>query len=605
MRHAHDMPFGAAVTDGGVRFRLWAPAARTVELGLDAAGGTAWRALEPVDDGWLERLEPEARAGSRYRFRIDGVLVVPDPASRGQAADVEGPSVVIDPRDYAWQDRDWRGRPWEEAVLYELHVGTFSPAGTFDGVRERLPHLADLGITAVELMPIADFPGRRNWGYDGVLPYAPDTAYGSPDDLKRLVEAAHAHGLMLILDVVYNHFGPLGNYLHAYVPQFFTDRFETPWGAAIDFSRRDVRDFFVHNALYWLEEYRCDGLRLDAVHAIIDDSSPHILDELADTVRARFDGERHVHLVLENERNEARWLERRPDGTPRRYTAQWNDDVHHCLHVLAAGERDAYYEDYADRPVDLLARCLAEGFAWQGEPFRHRDGERRGEPSAHLPPGAFVAFLQNHDQVGNRAFGERLSALAAPEVLAALGAVLLLCPSPPLLFMGEEWAAPEPFLFFCDFHDELADAVREGRRNEFAKFPAFRDEETRARIPDPNAESTFARSRLDWSRAEEGEHAARRAQYRELLHLRRRDLVPRLAGARARTVQRFGDGGLCATWTLGDGSGLTLLANLAPAPAIAVPVEPNGRLLHATPQGTELMLARRKLPPWSVAWFIG
>ncbi len=604
MQHAHAMPFGAEVADAGVRFRLWAPAAAAVELELESPGGPLRLPMPAAPGGWFERLSPEARAGTHYRFRIDGETRVPDPASRYQAGDVDGPSVVVDPRAYAWRDDGWSGRPWHEAVLYELHVGTFSPAGTFGGVRERLPYLADLGVTAIELMPVGDFPGRRNWGYDGVLPFAPDAAYGSPGDLKRLVDSAHALGLMMFLDVVYNHFGPSGNYLHAYAPQFFTDRLQTPWGGAIDFSRREVRDFFIHNALYWLVEYRCDGLRLDAVHAIVDESSPHILEELADAVRRRFDGRRHVHLVLENEHNEARYLERRPDGTPRRYTAQWNDDVHHCLHVLATGERAGYYEDYAGRPVDHLARCLSEGFARQGQLFSQRDGERRGEPSAHLPPDAFVAFLQNHDQVGNRAFGERLATLAGPQVLAALSALLLLAPGPPLLFMGEEWGTTEPFLFFCDFHDELADAVREGRRNEFARFPAFRDEATRLRIPDPNAEATFARSRLDWSQTNESGHARCLAHYRRLLHLRRGEVSPRLPAARAEPALRFDAGGLRASWTLAEGSVLLLLANLSAQRAEGVPHKPRGRPLFTTEEGLESCLARRELPPWSVAWFL-
>ena len=479
------MPFGATCVDGGVRFRIWAPAVTSVDLKLEDKDAPSLVSMAGMGGGWFEVVTNAARASSRYRFRIDDRIDVPDPASRYQPEDVLGPSMVIDPGAFPWQHGEWRGRPWHEAVLYELHVGTFSPAGTFDGVRERLDYLAELGVTAVELMPVADFSGRRNWGYDGVLPYAPDSAYGTPDDLKRLVDAAHGRGLMMFLDVVYNHFGPEGNFLHAYAPEFFTDRFHTPWGAAIDFARREVRDFFIHNALYWLEEYRFDGLRLDAVHAIVDRSKPDILEELADRVHARFGESRHVHLVLENDDNAARYLTRMPDGRVRRYTAQWNDDIHHALHVLATGEHDGYYEDYVDRTVDLLGRCLTEGFAYQGEPSRHRDGKPRGEPSAELPPTAFVSFIQNHDQVGNRAFGERISALAELDALRAVTAILLLAPSPPLLFMGEEWAAAEPFLFFCDFHEELAARVRDGRRGEFKRFAAFRSEAARARSPIP------------------------------------------------------------------------------------------------------------------------
>lgn len=605
MTEGHAMPFGAEVQDGEVRFRLWAPAAKRVDVVLDDPRSLLV-AMAPVGDGWFEAITTEARAGSLYRFRIDGQKEAPDPASRYQPNDVHGPSAVIDPTAFAWANREWRGRPWHEAVIYELHVGTFSPEGTFDGVRHHLDHLVDLGVTAVELMPIADFSGTRNWGYDGVLPFAPDSAYGTPDDLKRLVDAAHERGLMVFLDVVYNHFGPDGNWLHAYAPQFFTERIETPWGAAIDFSRREVRDFFIHNALYWLEEYRFDGLRLDAVHAIIDESAPDILDELAETVHRHFGDHRQVHLVLENEHNAAHRLERDETGHPRHYVAQWNDDIHHALHVLATGESVAYYTDFADRPIDHLIRCLSQGFAYQGEPFRHLGGAPRGEPCAHLPAGAFVSFIQNHDQIGNRALGERLSTLAEPHVLKALTAVMLLAPSPPLLFMGEEWGATEPFLFFCDFHDDLADAVREGRRQEFAKFPAFQDENARERIPDPNAESTFARSRLDWSRIQSAPHATWLEHYRQLLALRRKEVMPRLNGltGKTATAQRFAEGGLCVTWRLGDGSQLVLTANLGDGTVSAPPLNAKRRMIFSTESETATSAGRDSLPPWSVAWFL-
>jgi malto-oligosyltrehalose trehalohydrolase len=404
------MPFGAEVLPaGGVRFRIWAPAARQVDLSLDGK----LVPLEETEDGWFERVHDRAGPGSRYSYRIDGRHDVPDPASRFQPKDAEGPSEVIDPAEFGWQDAGWQGRPWPEAVLYELHVGAFSSQGTYAGVGSRLDQLRDLGVTAIELMPLADFSGRRNWGYDGVLPFAPDSRYGRPEELKALVQAAHRAGLMVFLDVVYNHFGPKGNFLHVYAPQFFTERHKTPWGAAIDFERRAVREYFIHNALYWLEEYHLDGLRLDAVHAIKDDSPLHVLDEIAERVRARFRDERHVHLVLENDANHARFL------GPGKYDAQWNDDSHHACHVLATGESDGYYAAYADAPARHLARCLAEGFAYQGEvsPFSN---ESRGEPSAHLPPTCFVDFIQNHDQVGNRAHGERLASLSEAHKLKAL-----------------------------------------------------------------------------------------------------------------------------------------------------------------------------------------
>jgi maltooligosyltrehalose trehalohydrolase len=605
MRCSHAMPFGAEVREDGVRFRLWAPAARSVEVVLGGERSHAI-AMSALEDGWHETVTADAEAGTRYRFRIDGRHEVPDPASRSQPDDVHGASVVVDPGSYRWRHHAWRGRPWHEAVLYELHVGAFSPEGSFDGVRRRLDHLVELGVTAIELMPIADFPGRRGWGYDGVLPFAPDATYGTPDDLKRLVDDAHARGLMMFLDVVYNHFGPDGNYLHLYAPEFFTDRFVTPWGAAIDFSRREVRDFAINNALYWLQEYRFDGLRLDAVHAILDDEVPHVLDELAQTVRGGVGAERHVHLVLENEHNEAHHLERDGAARPRAFTAQWNDDIHHACHVLATGERVSYYADFAHRPLEHLARCLSEGFAYQGEPFRHRGGAPRGTPSAHLPPTAFVSFLQNHDQIGNRAFGERLVALSEERVLRALAAVVLLAPSPPLLFMGEEWGASEPFLFFCDFHDQLADAVREGRRKEFAGFPEFQDEGVRSTIPDPNAETTFLRSRLDWERISERAHAAWLGHYRELLALRRREIVPRIPRLQAGSARasRYGDGGLDVHWSLDDGSELWLRANLADVRTDEVPEGPTERPFYASDEDLVASLQRRELPAWSVAWHL-
>ncbi len=600
MTFAHTMPFGAEVQGEGVRFRLWAPAARRVEVVLEDDGPRS-RAMHELSGGWFETVTEEAVAGTPYRFRIDGDVLVPDPASRAQAVDVHGPSLVVDPRSYRWQHADWSGRPWHEAVLYEIHVGAFSPEGTFDGVRRRLDHLVDLGVTAIELMPVAAFPGLRSWGYDGVLPFAPDTTYGSPDDLKRLVDAAHGRGLMVLLDVVYNHFGPEGNYLHRYAPQWFTDRVRTPWGDAIDFSRREVRDFAIHNARFWLHEYRFDGLRLDAVHAIHDEGPLHVLDELAQRVRSHAEPGRRIHLVLENESNEARFLERDPHGEPLHYTAQWNDDVHHALHVLATEERSGYYGGYADRPLAHLGRCLTEGFARQGD-LPGGGAISAGSASAHLPPTAFVAFLQNHDQVGNRAFGERLHVLSEPRVLRALAEVTLLAPSPPLLFMGEEWGAEEPFFYFCDFHDELADAVREGRRLEFAAFPAFADEETRASIPDPNDERTFARSRLDWSRLGDPEHAATLDHYRSLLEIRHREIVPLVPHVipGAARMERFCDRALDVRWPLDDGGTLWLRANLSDEPCEAVPGVLSGRRLHVS----DGALSADDLPPWSVAWVL-
>ena len=578
------MAFGAQPNgDGTTRFRLWAGGAAQVDLDLENAQGRARLAMRALGDGWHELVTAGAPPGTRYRFVLPDGLAVPDPASRRNPLDVHGPSEVVDPLAYDWRDDGWRGRPWEQAVVYELHVGTFTPEGTFAALRRRLPDLVELGITAIELMPVADFPGKRNWGYDGVLPYAPDASYGTPEDLKALVDQAHELGLMVLLDVVYNHFGPEGNYLHAYCPQFFNPAHHTPWGAAINFDgegSRTVRDFFIHNALYWIEEYRFDGLRLDAIHAIRDDSEPDIVCEIA---RALADGpgrEQHVHLVLENDSNESRYLERGPDTSPAYATAQWNDDIHHAFHVLATGESDGYYADYADAPLERLGRALAEGFVYQGDPSAFRGGALRGEPSAHLPATAFISFLQTHDQVGNRAFGERLDAIGNPSLVRTALACVLLAPQVPMLFMGEEYAASTPFLFFCDFGPELAEAVSRGRREEFARFAAFDDPSARARIPDPSHPATFERSRLHWGERDAPAQRARLDLVRELLALRHRHIVPRLAGMARGGTFVVVNGAPHVEWTLGDGSRLHLAANFSHE-FIILPEAPRGSALYS------------------------
>lgn len=562
------------------RFRLWAPDGQGVALEVE---GLAPMPMRAAGGGWFEAEAPVG-AGARYRFRVSPDLVVPDPASRRQAGDVHDPSVVVDPDAYRWRHPDWRGRPWHEAVVYELHAGTF---GGFQGVAAQLPRLAELGVTAVELMPVADHPGARNWGYDGVLPYAPDVALGTPEDLKALVDTAHGLGLMVILDVVYNHFGPEGAYLHAYAKPFFDEGVHTPWGAAIDFRRPEVRAFFEDNALFWLNEYRFDGLRFDAVHAI---AEADWLDALAARIRRKVDPGRHVHLVLENEHNGARHLRAAPDAPG--FDAQWNDDWHNSIHPLLTGEAEGYYQDFAPEAARLFARGLAEGFAYQGEPSPR--GKTRGEPSGHLPPTAFVAFLQNHDQVGNRAFGERLSRLAHPEALEAAAALLLLGPQIPLLFMGEEWAASAPFLFFTDFEGDLADAVREGRRKEFAHFPAFADEATRARIPDPNDRATFQASIPDLGEGKKEPHASVLALYRRLLALRHAEVIPRLPGTRALGAAVVGPAAVVARWRMGDGAVLTLAANFGEAPAAA---QAAGPVLFEGKPGAAAALGTGTLPP--------
>ncbi|MEA3640420.1 MAG: alpha-amylase family glycosyl hydrolase [Lamprobacter sp.] len=724
------MPFGTEITaNGGVNFRLWAPTAQHVELLWTAATvpGQAAQSLRMhrSEAGWHHLELTEARAGDRYHYRIDAGLAVPDPVSRFQPDDVHGPSQIIDPLAFDWgaAESAWRGRPWHEAVIYELHVGTFSAGGDYASIESRFDHLLELGVTAIELMPLADFPGQRNWGYDGALLYAPDACYRQPEDLKRLIRAAHQHGLMVLLDVVYNHFGPEGNYLHCYAPAFFHPDRHTPWGAAIDLDGPQahwVREFFIQNALYWLEEYRFDGLRLDAVDRIIDTSDPDLLDELAQRVQAGPGRARQIHLVLENDHNDARRYERTTKGQPRHFTAQWNDDLHHALHHLLTGETDGPYQDFVsdagsspgssstlqpscshgsasrsgsgsrsgsasrsgsgscsirppfsvsllnssssvdpssgpapgqatatapcsvlesnarfeDRTTQLIARALTQGFAYQGEPSAFRDGHRRGTPSRHLPPAAMVNFLQNHDQAGNRAFGERLHQLIPTEALDAAFALMLLAPSPPLLFMGEEFDAESPFLFFCDFGPDLAEAVREGRRREFARSYGFTDPASRASIPDPNDPETFTRSRLDWRWRDHPGQAVhpdtdsaalsqqrRFSLCRRLLALRRAQIAPLIPlieqGGDALV---FGRGRLSVQWSTSDHHQLRLIANLNGEP-VEMPreIKPPCRsslILDHRP-GTEpttasetsgstarVPIQKSHLAPWSVQWWI-
>jgi 1,4-alpha-glucan branching enzyme/maltooligosyltrehalose trehalohydrolase len=603
MNSMHDMPFGACLlADGGVRFRLWAPAAQSVDLSLENPPGADMQLPMPrLADGWFQLETPQAAVGSLYRFAIDGGLRVPDPASRANPQDVHGSSQVVDPGAFNWQDGDWRGRPWSEAVIYELHVGAFTAEGSFAAAMQHLDYLADLGVTAIELMPVADFPGTRNWGYDGVLLFAPDSSYGTPEQLKALVQAAHARGLMVLLDVVYNHFGPDGNFLQHYAPQFFNEQQHTPWGAAINFDgdgSRIVRDFYIHNTLYWLEEYHFDGLRFDAVHAIVDHSRPNILEELAARVQAGPGRNRHIHLILENDNNAARYLQ--PGG----FTAQWNDDIHHALHLLLTGEDDGYYADYADQPIRHLARCLAEGFAFQGEPSAFRNGRPRGEPSRDLPSGAFINFNQTHDQIGNRAYGERIGMLASEQRLQAGLALLLLAPAPPMLFMGEEFAAVTPFQYFCDFHDELAAAVTEGRRSEFAGFAAFADPAAQARIPDPNAAVTFLCSKLHWACLQLPQHQDSLDFYRHLLALRHTHLVPRLpALGDSGEFALLGAAGLRVSWRMSDGARLTLLANMGNEPVVAA-LHIAGQAFYISQADLPEALAAGTMPAWCVAWFL-
>lgn len=545
--------FGPVTEDDGVLFRFWAPFCERVFLVVEDRPP---QAMEVRNSGWFQLKVPEARSGTRYRFLLPDGQLVPDPASRHQPDDVFGPSEVVDLSRLSRRDVVWRGRPWEDTVLYELHVGTFTEEGTFLAAIERLDHLSRLGVTAIQLMPIADFPGRWNWGYDGVLPYAPDSRYGRPDDLVQLVEAAHKRGISVFLDVVYNHFGPSGNFLPAYAP-LFSPHHQTPWGDGINFDDEQsgpVREFLLQNALYWIEYFHIDGLRFDAVHAIRDDSARHFLEELATRVRRTF-SDRHVHLIVENEENDPRLLRRDAISRPALYDAQWNDDVHHALHVATTGETFGYYGDYADA-IAALAKSLAEGFVYQGEVMPYR-GERRGAPSGHLTSTAFVSFLHNHDHIGNRAGGDRAMAALPEPALAFAVSLVLLAPQVPLLFMGEEWCSKRPFPYFCDFDEELNAAVRKGRREEMSKLPGFDSEH----VLDPTAQETFRSAVLDWEAASSEPGAVWIERYRQLIALRRQRVVPVVSKMRRGGRHAVRDGVLRVEWPLDDGRAYVLVAN--------------------------------------------
>ena len=582
VKRRHTMPFGAQMrSDGRTRFRLWAPDAQRVDLVAGAAATEGLWPMQALPGGWYELVLQPGQAPARYAYRIDGGAVVPDPASRSNPDGVHGASACTDPLAFDWPDAGWRGRPWHEAVIYELHVGAFTAAGSFVAAIERLDALVALGITAIELMPVAAFAGRRNWGYDGVLPFAPDASYGTPDELKQLVAAAQQRGLMVLLDVVYNHFGPEGNVLHRIARPFFRRGPPGAWGAAIGFDgvhSRTVRDFFVHNALYWIEEFGVDGLRIDAVHAMQDRSTPHIVDEIAMAVRAGPGRRRHVHVVLENERDDPRRLRRRADGRPALADAQWNETLHHALHVIATGETQGYYAAGADDPVRCFGRALAEGCSSTGE------------------ASASVNFLQTHDQVGNRLRGERIGMLAAEqqrsEALRALVACVLLAPSPPLLFMGEEYAASTPFLYFCDFAGELARAVAAGRRADLQRLGHRCGDATSDGPPDPNDPTSFARSKLDWSERGRDPHAGWLALYTALLRCRRQWLLP-CCKALASRAGACGAGLLHMRWSLAAGRHWHLLAQLAPVDGAAPAALPGLSVYRSH-------AAARRLPAWSV-----
>ncbi len=516
---------------GGVCFRVWAPRCRRVAVRVVAPSKRGPVPMVAREEGWFEVTLEDLGPGARYFYVQDGARERPDPASRAQPEGVHGPSEVVDPGAYAWSDGGWRGLPLAEMVIYELHVGTFTPEGTFQAIIPRLPALRDLGITALELMPVASFPGERNWGYDGVHLYAPQHSYGGPEGLRRLVDAAHAHGLAVVLDVVYNHLGPEGNYLAEFGP-YFTDRYRTPWGQAINYDgegREGVRRHVIENALYWVTEYHVDGLRLDAIHGIFDRGPVHILQELNDAVQSQAAAlGRLVPVVAESDLNDRRVIDPVSKGGYG-LAGQWNDDFHHALHALLTGERHGYYAGFDS--VGQLAKAYAEGFVYDGQysPFRRR---RHGTPSQDLPAEQFVICAQNHDQVGNRALGERLAALVPFEALKLAAAAVLLAPNVPLLFMGEEYGEPAPFLYFTDHGDPaLQAAVSRGRREEFAAFGWSGE------IPDPQDPETYLRSKLRWDLRAQAPHRHLLEYYRTLLALRRRHPVLGVGGKTRLTAQ--------------------------------------------------------------------
>jgi maltooligosyltrehalose trehalohydrolase len=514
---------GSLPTGEGCCFRVWAPAARTLDVVLEKpVGGKSAYPLKKAEDGTFGGVIAGVSAGDCYRYRPDGKGPFPDPASRFQPQGVHGPSEIIDPHIFPWTDSGWKGIALEDLIVYELHVGTFTPEGTFSGVMERLPDLAELGVTAIELMPVADFPGKRNWGYDGVDLFAPARCYGRPDDLRRLVDASHRQGLAVILDVVYNHLGPDGNYLGVYSPYYFSKRHHTAWGQALNFDgehNQPVRAFFIENALHWIHEYHIDGLRLDATHAIKDDSPRRFLAELSAAVRASTP-QRHILLIAEDHRNLATMVTPESRGGWG-LDAVWADDFHHEMRRLLAGDHEAYYRDYTGAPADLAA-TIRQGWFYCGQRSAHRN-EPRGTDPAGIPPERFVFCLQNHDQVGNRALGEKLHHQIEMAAYRAASTLLLTCPETPMLFMGQEWAAGAPFLFFTDHHADLGRKVTEGRRREFRHFSTFTDPHARERIPDPQDPTTFLASRLRWEERTQEPHAAMLRLCRALLHLRRNE----------------------------------------------------------------------------------
>ncbi|CZX27889.1 TPA: malto-oligosyltrehalose trehalohydrolase [Enterobacter cloacae] len=570
--------WGAEFISGDVvRFRVWAEGQQQLTLRLAERD----LPMTAVGNGWFQIDVPGVTHGTEYQFVLQDGMAVPDPASRAQKGDVNGPSVVIDPGRYQPNNPDWAGRPWEETVIYELHIGTFTPQGTFRAAIDKLPYLAELGITQLEVMPVSQFGGSRGWGYDGVLLYAPHSAYGTPEDFHAFIDAAHGLGLSVVLDIVLNHFGPEGNYLPLLSPAFFDAQRMTPWGNGIAYEREPVRHYILDAPLFWLTEYRLDGLRFDAIDQIKDTASKHILQQIAETIREALP-DRHIHLTTEDSRNVIFLHPRDEKGATPLFTAEWNDDFHNAAHVFATGETHAYYQDFAFEPEKKFARALAEGFVYQGE-VSLQTGHSRGVECHTQPPTFFVDFIQNHDQTGNRAQGERLITLAGADKTRVLLAALLLSPHIPLLFMGEEYGETNPFLFFTDFHGDLAKAVREGRAKEFTGHSGHDGD-----VPDPNDEQTFARSKLDWHNVTTAQGKSWLRFTRSLLVLRHRYLVPLLrpGGTVEGKIVKTAPGMVAVSWSFPTGT-LSLALNIGNKP-VDVPALA-GETLFSWPEAAEVL----------------
>lgn len=560
------------LANGATRFQLWAPAEGRVIFIGDAERHPMIRS----DDGW-HVVDIAADVGTTYQFILSDGRMVGDPASRLQLDGLDGPSVLVDSDSYEWQNSAWAGRPWEETIVYEIHVGTFTEEGTFRSAIARLPMLADIGITAIEVMPLAHFPGTRGWGYDGVLQFAPHNVYGAPEDLKAFVDSAHGYGLMVFLDVVYNHFGPEGNYLGQYAPGFFRKDSPTPWGAAIAYERPEVRDYFIENVLYWLRDFRLDGLRFDAIDQIEDGSDVHILEQIAIAVRREIT-DRHVHLITENPANGTDLMEAIPGG--RYYKADWNDDFHHAVHVAVTGEAIGYYEPFNDDPWEKIRRVMASGYLRPGKAIVSENPP----PSEALPPTAFIHFLQNHDQVGNRALGDRLHLGIDRQIYRALTEVLFLSPQIPMLFMGDEHLSLRPFNFFADYKGEIAEAVRSNRPKEAQNFGGLPDGVTEHDIPDPNDIRTFRGSKIDWSDASSQGAIAWADYLGHLIRIRRERIIPLLssAGGYSGSIVEAPDSCLFVDWRLGEHV-LKLRANLS-ASVVSLPPDVGDLLFSADAQ---------------------